>query len=106
MHAVPTGGPQRVDCRVQDLSTLNVQWSEPSSLESNAPIELYWVFVWNRDTNQIVYNNSFTSPTTINVTSLTPFHNYNCSVAAYAHGGLGPFSTANSWLTDHSKNHY
>ena len=52
----------------------------------------------------MVYNNTLTpSVTSIQVTSLTPYHNYKCSVAAYARGGLGPFSAATAWLTDHGE---
>ena len=100
IHSVPTGGPQVVECNALNLTTLNVMWSEPHILEQNGPIEQYWVFVWNSDTNRIVYNNTFTSPTVTSVTSLDPYFNYKCSVAAYARGGLGPFSTQNMWLTD------
>ena len=97
---VPTGGPQIVNCDVMNLTTLNLSWAELHYLDQNGPIEQYWVYVWNKDTNQLVYSTILKSVSGIQVTSLDSYHNYNCSVAAFARGGLGPFTTANVWLAD------
>ena len=97
---MPTGGPQIVNCEVLNLTALDMNWIEPHRLEQNGPIEHYWIYVWNKDADELVYNTILKSPSEIQVTSLDPYHNYNCSVAAFARGGLGPFTTANVWLTD------
>ena len=97
---MPTGGPQVVNCEVLNLTALGMNWNEPHHLEQNGPIEHYWVYVWNKDADKLVYNTILKSPSEIQVTSLDPYHNYNCSVAAFARGGLGPFTKANIWLTD------
>ena len=88
-----------------NLTTLHVQWTEPHHLEQNGPIEQYLVYIWNNDTKEVVYSKSFMLITLsgIQVTSLDSYHNYNCSVAAFARGGVGPFTTANVWLTDHGE---
>lgn len=86
-----------------NLTTLTLNWSEPHQLHQNGPIEQYWIYVWNKDTDELVYNSIFKSVSSIQVTSLDPYHNYNCNVAAFARGGLGPFTTANVWLTDQGK---
>lgn len=103
---MPTGGPQVVNCLVLNLTTLSVNWNEPHHLEQNGPIEYYCVYMWNNDTNKFVYTKvlNMTAASSIQVTSLDPYHNYNCSVAAFARGGLGPFTTANVWLTDYGEN--
>ena len=86
-----------------NLTTLYVNWTEPHHLEQNGPIEQYLVHVWNNDTKKYVYTNMLIALSSIQVTSLDPYRNYNCSVAAFARGGLGPFTTANVWLTDHGE---
>ena len=105
LPSVPTGGPQTVNCGILNLTTLNVDWTEPHHLDGNGPIERYWVYVWNKDSDELVYSTILKSisESGIQVTSLDPYHNYNCSVAAFARGGLGPFTTTNVWLSDYGE---
>ncbi len=103
---VPTGGPQIVNYEVLNLTALGMNWNEPHRLDQNGPIEHYWIYVWNKDTDELVYSTILKSPSDIQVPSLDPYHNYNCSVAAFARGGLGPFTTANVWLTDQGERAY
>ena len=99
--SVPTGSPEYATCRVLNLTTLEMSWSEPHPLEQNGPIEQYWIFVWNTDTNEMVYNTStMSSLMAISVAHLEPYHNYDCNIAAYARRGLGPFTGVSAWLTD------
>ena len=100
---MPTGGPQVVNCGVVNLTTLHVHWTEPHYLEQNGPIERYLVYVWNNDTKKLVYSNMLIALSGIQVISLDSYHNYNCSVAAFARGVVGPFTTANVWLTDYGE---
>ena len=96
----PTGGPGYVACGVYNLTTLEVSWGQPHPLEQNGPIEQYWIFVWNTDTNKMVYNYSAINNDTMLVGSLVPYHNYNCRVAAYSRHGLGPFTSTPAWITE------
>ena len=101
---MPTGGPQFVDCGMSNSTTLSVNWTEPHHLDQNGPIEHYWVYLWNNDTHELVYSNLLDLMASgIQVTPLDIYHNYNCSVAAFARGGMGPFTTANVWLTDYGE---
>ena len=81
-----------------------MDWTEPHQLDQNGPIEHYWVYVWNKDIDKLVYSTILKSASAVQVTSLDPYHNYNCSVAVFARGGLGPFTTSNIWLSDHGEN--
>ena len=90
-----------------NLTTANLRWTELHYLDRNGPIEQYWVYVWNKDTDELVYSTIIlNSVSAIQVTSLDPYHNYNCSVAAFAQGGLGPLTIANVWLTDQGERVY
>ena len=63
-------------------------WGHNSPLEV---IQANLVSVWNMDTNRVVYSRVTHAPMqTLLVSSLMPYNNYGCSVAAYnSQDGIG-----------------
>ena len=63
--------------------------------------EYYLVSVWITDTNKVVYSRvtQVSTQTTLLVSSLAPYNNYGCSVAAYnSQDGIGIFGTIPLWI--------
>ena len=83
---------------------LQLNWRQPNPLEHNGPIENYSVIIWNLDTDEVVYSN-FTSyrVMSLTITSLAPYHNYRCAVAASGRLGLGPFDEKRVWISQTGK---
>ena len=105
-YLAPTGAPEHFNCTVHNSTSLQLGWRQPSPLEQNGPLDYYLVFVWNMDTNEVVYSNSTPfskTAATILVTALLPYHNYKCSVAAYGRFGLGPFDSVPVWIPETGK---
>ena len=71
-------------------------------MERNGAIDNYSVIVWNLDTNEVAYSN-FTPSSSLTITSLAPYHNYKCAVAANGQLGLGPFDDRNVWVSGTGK---
>ncbi len=91
ISVVPSGSPQTLTSGAVTATSLQVNWQPPSLSDQNGVITGYVINITSLNTG---VSQQLTSTTTsLQVSSLTPFTNYVCIVAAMTAIGVGPFST-------------
>ena len=90
VHAAPSGPPQLVSVQPLSPTSLLMSWDPPLQELWNGIIQQYMVRIIELETERVT--TLFTETTTVNVTSLHPYYNYNCTVAAET-TSTGPFSS-------------
>ena len=86
---VPSGPPQDVQGLTTDSRTVLLSWNPPPLEQHNGIIREYHINVTEVDTGREF--GMISTITSIYITSLHPYYNYNFSVAAFT-VGIGPFS--------------
>ena len=76
----PSGGPKDLSSSFSSSSSVTLQWNSPDSDEVNGVIVHYQIKVFNTET---LSTTEYTSQvTSLSLTNLHPYYNYNCSIAA------------------------
>ena len=88
---VPSGSPQTFNTTVLSPYSADLTWAPPSPEEQNGVITGYIinVTILQNSVNFLLYSNT----TSLTVTSLRPYRNYICIIAAITSIGIGPYST-------------
>ena len=94
---VPSTAPVGLSGTVVSSTSLLLSWSAPLDDTHNGVIVLYTVFVVEIDTGMTFYHN--TTKTSLALTSLHPYYQYECSVAAVT-VGYGPYTSVFSLRTE------
>ena len=89
-HSVAPSAPPRSLSGIAISSTVvTLTWSSPPLSDINGIIRNYVIRIWERETTQVwilqVTNSS------VNITSLHPYYNYECEVAAHTIA-TGPYT--------------
>ena len=85
----PTASPQTVSGSSVSSTSISLSWLPPASGSQNGIIRRYDIQLVENETGNVFNYN--TTETSLTISSLHPYYNYQCSVAAYT-VGLGPFS--------------
>ena len=86
---VPSASPQQVTGQAQSSSVLLFSWSPPPPMNANGIITHYSVRITEVDSGRVWM--FLAIELHITVASLSPYHEYYCTVSAYTIGN-GPFS--------------
>ena len=89
LSLAPSGPPQLVSAQDVSPTYVILAWDPPLLEVRNGIIQNYIIRIIELETGRAL--NLSTTTTSINVTSLHPYYNYNCTVAAVT-SGTGPFS--------------
>ena len=85
---VPTGPPEGVSGTATSSSSIHLTWSPPSPEQQNGEIQTYLIRVIEVATGQV--DERYSSQESVTITSLHPYHTYNCSISAMTTNGTGP----------------
>ena len=90
-HAAPSGYPLQVAGSSTSPTTILLTWSPPSMSDHNGVLTGYVIQATEIDT-QLTIQHATSVANNFTISSLNPFSNYLCTVAAKTSVGLGPFS--------------
>ena len=90
-HAAPSGHPLQVAGSSMSPTTILLTWSPPSMSDHNGVLTGYVIQATEIDT-QLTIQHTTSVANNFTISSLNPFSNYLCTVAAKTSVGLGPFS--------------
>ena len=90
-YIVPSGSPQVFNATILSPYSADLTWAPPSLEEQNGVIIGYVIniTILENRMNFLLYSNT----TSLTVTSLRPYRNYICIIAAVTSIGIGPYST-------------
>lgn len=89
--AVPSGSPLSFGGSATSSRSATITWNPPRADLQNGAIIRYVINVTVVETGQFF---QLTSPTTtLTITTLVPYRNYICIIAAVTSVGIGPFSS-------------
>ena len=91
ISTVPDGPPQSPAANALSALSIEINWQAPLLPNQNGVITGYVINVTSLDTGLTQQLTSVT--TTLTLSTLNPFTNYACIVAARTAVGVGPFST-------------
>lgn len=91
IYAAPTSPPQNVTVKVQSSTAIFISWAAPLMEEQNGIIQLYQIVLYELNTLHTFSYERTAQHNELLITSLHPFYNYSCTVAAQT-VKLGPYS--------------
>lgn len=103
LNLVPSGPPQDINVTVISPEDVLVTWNDPAIEDQNGIVTGYVIDVTLVSTGLSFQRMSTT--TNFLLENLLPFSTYTYRVAAMTNVGVGPYSTADSFLTDETGMH-
>lgn len=88
---VPSRPPKNIRGYATSSTSIQLHWTAPDSQYRNGIISNYYVEIIEVDTNTNLDSHT-SSDSQISITSLHPYYEYNCTIAAYT-VGKGPSSS-------------
>ena len=100
---VPTGSPQNLTGSSPNSTAIFLSWEAPPPREQNGIIRQYWINVTEVITGR--FWQTYSTTTTKELSSLHPYYEYQCVVAAYTIG-VGPYSDVITVITAEDGNFF
>ena len=99
-HTVPSAAPDNVIGRVVNSRSVLLFWMPPSEDTQNGDIIYYTIILMGDEKRDYLISYNFTvNSTSMELSTLWPYSQYNVTVAANTIVGMGPFSAPYTFYT-------
>ncbi len=99
LYAVPTGTPTEVQIIIINSTAVKIVWFPPLEDQQNGNIVHYSLMLSGNESGHLMLASSISNTTSIGLSGLRPFSEYNVSLAANTAVGVGPFTSLHTFYT-------